>query len=68
MEKKVYNFELYTNHERFAGEVLGEYLTKEEMIMMAQGMCRSAAMLKSFVTVRVKEEGVKGYVYATKSK
>ena len=68
MEKKVYNFELYTNHGRLAGEVLGEYLTKEEMIMMAQGMCRGAAMLKSFVTVRVREEGLKGFVYVTKSK
>jgi hypothetical protein len=36
--------------------------------MMAQGMCRGAAMLKSFVTVRVREEGIKGFVYATKSK
>lgn len=68
MEKKVYDFKLYTNHERLVGEVLGEYLTKEEMIMMARGMCRGVAMLKTFVTVRVKEEGVKGYVYATKSK
>lgn len=68
MEKNVYDFELYTNHERLAGEVLGEYLTKEEMIMMAQGMCRGAAMLKSFVTIRVRQEGKKGFVYTTRSK
>ena len=68
MEKNVYDFELYTNHERLAGEVLGEYLTKEEMIIMAQGMCRGAAMLKSFVTIRVRQEGKKGFVYTTRSK
>lgn len=56
MEKQIYNYEIIGQRKNKLGAVLGDLCTKEEMVLKAQGMLQGAGVLRTFVSVIVRDE------------
>lgn len=63
MERKKYFFEVAGVKNKELGVIDGGYLTKEEMIEKAKGILAGVKLVKTFVTVRVREDDKTKYCY-----
>ena len=65
MERKKYFFEVAGVKNKELGVIDGGYLTKEEMIEKAKGILAGVKLVKTFITVRVREDGKTKCCYIT---
>ena len=63
MERKKYFFEVTGVKNKLLGVIDGGYLTKEEMIEKAKGILAGVKLVKTFVTVRVREDDKTKHCY-----
>ena len=64
MERKLYYFEVTGVKNKLLGEIEGGYLTEDEMKEKAKGIYAGIKLVKTFITVRVREAGKKAkYCY-----
>lgn len=63
MERKKYFFEVAGVKNKELGVIDGGYLTLEEMVEKAKGILAGAKLIKTFITVRVREDGKTNYCY-----
>lgn len=56
MGKQIYNYEIIGQRNKKIGGISGDYCTKEEMILKAQGMYLGTGVLRTFVGVIVRDE------------
>ena len=63
MERKKYFFEVTGVKNKELGVIDGGYLTSEEMVEKAKGILAGVKLVKTFVTVRVRENGRAKYCY-----
>jgi hypothetical protein len=63
MERKKYFFEVAGVKNKELGVIDGGYLTSEEMVEKAKGILAGVKLVKTFVTVRVREDDKTKYCY-----
>jgi hypothetical protein len=63
MERKKYFFEVTGVKNKELGVIDGGYLTSEEMVEKAKGILAGVKLVKTFVTVRVREDDKTKYCY-----
>lgn len=59
MERKKYFFEVTGVKNKLLGVIDGGYLTEDEMVEKAKGIYAGVKLVKTFITVRVREDGKK---------
>lgn len=63
MKRKKYFFEVTGVKNKELGVIDGGYLTPEEMVEKAKGILAGVKLVKTFVTVRVREDDKTKYCY-----
>ena len=63
MEKKIYSFEVFGLKGKKIGVCNDDFLTQDEMVLKAQGILEGAGLLRTFVSVKVREKESTKYCY-----